>query len=566
MANALNGIVLRQIDRLYREGTLAGLGDGQLLERYLSRRDEAAFEALVDLHGPMVLGLCRRMLRDPRDVEDAFQATFLILVRKASSIRDPSHLSNWLYGVAYRVSVRARANTIRRRDRETTVASLDAATTPETMELLELGPVLDQELNRLPRKYRAALVLCYLKARTHDQAAEELHCPVGTVRSRLARGRDLLKRRLTQRGHAPTAAFLTGGPSLPAQFLSEAVPPSLASATARAALGFNSLKTIPGGVAAASALALTQGVLTTMKIAQLKWIALIVCATALSAGGVVAVSFAQAQASRGSTDSNPFAVNVAASPAPGQELKKELPRPVSSPEAIEARLKALESRLDQVLSRPNTNTPLAAGIAIDGNDPFRPAPQSDRFDLKSRGSKETTNQSIRELEAELKIALIEYDGTANLVKRNAVSKQELDLARGKVLLRLARLEGLLDEIADEHALLSLEMRRKRAEQQRADAQRELALSVVARNHRLKERTPEAIDELSVAKAEAELKISDVDTQVKRIEIAEVELRLDRLKRHQSRIKEIIKLADRVKDALGEQHPQSAPATEGVVGP
>ncbi len=114
MANAHQGIVLRQIDRLYREGTLAGLGDGQLLERYLVARDEAAFEALVDLHGPMVLGLCRRMLRDPRDVEDAFQATFLILVRKASAIRDPSHLSNWLYGVAYRVAVRARTNTIRR--------------------------------------------------------------------------------------------------------------------------------------------------------------------------------------------------------------------------------------------------------------------------------------------------------------------------------------------------------------------------------------------------------------------------------------------------------------------
>src|SRR5271156_2849444 len=98
MANAHNGIVLRQIDRLYREGTLAGLGDDQLLERYVTRRDEDAFEALVNLHGPMVLGMCRRMLRDPRDVEDAFQATFLILVRKASAIRDPSHLSNWLYG------------------------------------------------------------------------------------------------------------------------------------------------------------------------------------------------------------------------------------------------------------------------------------------------------------------------------------------------------------------------------------------------------------------------------------------------------------------------------------
>ena len=226
-----------------------------------------------------------------------------------------------------------------------------------------------------------------------------------------------------------------------------------------------------------------------MKLAQLKWIGLIVCATALSAGGVVAVSFAQAQASRGSTDSNPFAVNVAASPAPGQELKKELPRPVSSSEAIEARLKALESKLDQVLSRPNPNTPPAPGIAVNGDDPFRPAPPSDRFDLNSRSSKEATNQSIREQEAALKLALIEYDATAKLLTRGGISTQELELARGKVLLPLARLEGLADEIADEHALLSLEMRRKRAEQQRAITQRELASRVVAWNQRLKEQTP-----------------------------------------------------------------------------
>lgn len=560
MANALNGIVLQQIDRLYREGTLAGLKDDQLLERYLSRRDESAFEALVNLHGPMVLGLCRRMLHDPRDVEDAFQATFLILVRKASSIRDPSHLSNWLYGVAYRVAVRARTNTLRRRGRETAVGDLEVATVPGTMDSLEIGPVLDQELNRLPQKYRAVIVLCYVKARTHDQAAEELHCPVGTVRSRLARGRDLLKRRLTQRGHAPTAAILGSGPLSPTPFLSEAVPSSLASATVCAALGFSSHKTIPAGAAAASALALTQGVLTTMKFAQLKWIALIVCATGLSAGGVVAVSFAQAQASRGSTALDSFADKVGVSPAPGQELKKELPRPVSSSETIEARLKALERKLDQVLSRPNANTPPAPGIAVNGDDPFRPAPPSDRFDLNSRSSKEATNQSIRELEAELNVALIEYDFTANLVKRQGVSAQESNLYRGKVLLPLAKLEGLADEIVDKLDLLSLEMRRKNAERQRIGAQREIAISDLARCRRL------GVDRETIAKCEAELKIAGIDFEVKSIEIAELDLQVNRLKRHQARIKEITKVADRVKDRLGEQQSQPAPATKGVARP
>ena len=247
MASVNRGVVFQQIDRLYRDGTLSGLGDGQLLERYLTRGDEAAFEALVDLHGPMVLGLCRRVLRDPRDIEDAFQATFLILVRKASTIRDRLHLSNWLYGVAYRVARRARTSTLRRRGREIAVENLEASAAPETAEILGIGPVLDQELNRLPRKYRAPLILCYLKGRTHDQAAEALECPVGTVRSRLARGRDLLRRRLTSRGHAPTAAILCTGTALPAKLLTDAVPPALVSATVEAALGFGASKTIPAG-------------------------------------------------------------------------------------------------------------------------------------------------------------------------------------------------------------------------------------------------------------------------------------------------------------------------------
>jgi len=564
MANAHNGIVLRQIDRLYREGTLAGLGDDQLLERYLTRRDEAAFEALVNLHGPMVLGLCRRMLRDPRDVEDAFQATFLILVRKASAIRDPSHLSNWLYGVAYRVAVRARTNTLRRRGRETTIASLEVATAPETMELLEIGPVLDQELNRLPRKYRAVLVLCYLKARTHDEAAEELHCPVGTVRSRLARGRDLLKRRLTQRGCAPTAAILGTGTSLPAQFLTEAVPPSLVCATVRTALGFSSLKTIPAGAAGASALALSKGVLTTMKLAQLKWIGLGVLAASLSTGGVVAVSFASARTSQGSTDSDPAAVKVDASPASGQEFKKEkeLPRPVSVAEATETRLKVLESKLDQLLSRSNATATPAASMAPNLNDPFRPAPASVRSDLDSRSSTDAPNHSIRELEVELKLALINYDGTEKLFKNHMISTAELDLARGKVLLVAARLEGLDDDATDELTLLQLEIQRKTAEGDRAAAQKEVAFSVFARNRQLNERKPGMVDDLSVAKAEAELKISSVDMRIKRVEIQEVELRVGRIQRRRDRIKQVIKLAERAKATLDVQKSQPAPAGGG----
>ncbi|HEX3450811.1 MAG TPA: sigma factor, partial [Isosphaeraceae bacterium] len=149
MTSANRGIVFQQIDRLYREGTLAGLGDGQLLERYLTRRDEAAFRALVDLHGPMVLGLCRRVLRDPRDIEDAFHATFLVLIRKAPTIRDRGLLANWLYGVAYRVARRARTHTLRRREREIAVGRVEISATAPAAEIEGIGPMLDQELNRL---------------------------------------------------------------------------------------------------------------------------------------------------------------------------------------------------------------------------------------------------------------------------------------------------------------------------------------------------------------------------------------------------------------------------------
>src|SRR5271156_4571508 len=139
MASASRVGVYQQIDRLYRDGTLSGLGDGQLLERYLAVGDEAAFEALVELHGPMVLGLCRRFLRDPRDIEDAFQATFLVLVRKAPVIRDGALLANWLYGVALRVASRARANLLRRRGREQAIGEAEFAASSESTDMFGVG-------------------------------------------------------------------------------------------------------------------------------------------------------------------------------------------------------------------------------------------------------------------------------------------------------------------------------------------------------------------------------------------------------------------------------------------
>ncbi len=385
MSSIDRGTVLQQLDRLFSEGTLAGLGDGQLLERYLTRRDHAAFEALVEVHGPMVLGLCRRFLRDPRDIEDAFQATFLVLVRKAPGIRDGSLLSNWLYGVALRVATRARANLLRRRGREQAIGDAEFAAEPESHEVLGLGPVLDQELSRLPAKYRAPLVLCYLRGQTHDQAANELQCPVGTVRSRMARGRDLLKRRLTRRGCAPSAAIFGPALDVPAHLLTEAVPARLVAATVEGALAIGSSHTIQAGAATASVLALTQGVVISMKFTQFKWIGLALLATGLSAGGAVVVAAVSARDAGTGGDprvaaravADPFQEAGKAAAGSQTSVSTSTSSSATDPsKTTEERLRRLEEQIDRVYEM--------AGVLREGETSGMPANAStlDRLEAK----------------------------------------------------------------------------------------------------------------------------------------------------------------------------------------
>jgi RNA polymerase sigma factor (sigma-70 family) len=540
-----HGIVLRQIDRLFGEGTLTGLGDGQLLERYLSRRDEDAFEAIVDLHGPMVLGLCRRMLRDPRDIEDAFQATFLVLAQKAPGIRDRNLLSNWLYGVAFRVARRARTRTIRRRDREASVGELEVAAEPEPTGRPESDPMLDQELSRLPEKYRIPLVLCYFRGRTHDQAAEELRCPVGTVRSRLARGRELLRKRLIRGGYAPTvpAALLGGDMTLPARLLVANVPPPLVAATVRAALGFGSSSIFKTGAAAVSSVVLAQGVLTTMQVAQLKWIGLAVLVTSLSAGGVVAVGYAAVQTKEGATAKDPVVAPSVDEPKSGQRYV-----PLRS---TEERLQTLEDKIDRLtksLGAANRSTPTggAAGTPVGG---FEPTPLNtgagSGTTSRPMSSPPATNP-ISELETQLTLAHNEYRQINKLFERAVVSASELDKARGKVLIIAAQLDGLDDEIVDEIERLKLEMRRKNKVREKDEAQKEVAAAIVARNERLNKRKPEMVSQEDVIKATGEFKIAEAQIGITEAEIAEVGLRIQQLQRRHDRFKQLAALAQRIK--------------------
>src|SRR5207302_4195443 len=203
----LNG-VRRHLRRAALRHDGGGMTDGQLLESFLTRRDQAAFAALVRRHGPMVLGVCRRVLRHALDAEDAFQATFLVLVHKAGSLEQPHLLAIWLHGVAYRTAQHARTRAARRCLHEREAAAMSAAASHLDPSQQDLLARLDEELQRLPDKYRAPLVLCYLEGKTHAEAARQLGWPIGSMSARLAKARDLLHRRLSGRPQAQPGLLL----------------------------------------------------------------------------------------------------------------------------------------------------------------------------------------------------------------------------------------------------------------------------------------------------------------------------------------------------------------------
>ncbi|WP_422927962.1 RNA polymerase sigma factor [Singulisphaera sp. PoT] len=251
MANP--GPAHRNLESLFARGTASVHTDRQLLDRFLDRGDkaaaESAFAALVDRHGPMVWGICLRALRDPADAGDAFQAAFLVLARRAGSVTVETSLAPWLHGVSVRVARRARVVALRQRSRERTNGELPESPCRSTEADEGLKPLIDEELGRLPGRYRIPLILCYLEGLTHEEAAARMSCPVGTVRSRLARGRDLLRSRLERRGLAPGASGLAmASASLPAAGL-DSLSLSTALAAVRMAAGRASAEVVSARVA-----------------------------------------------------------------------------------------------------------------------------------------------------------------------------------------------------------------------------------------------------------------------------------------------------------------------------
>ena len=260
------------------------LSDGDLLARFVAGRDEEAFAELVRRLGPAVFGVCRRVLGNTPDAEDAFQATFLVLARKADAVRPPGKVAAWVHGVATLAARKARAVRTRWRARETAVADLPERAAAEVVMYPDLAPLLDEELDRLPEKFRLPIVLCELRDLTTAQAAAELGWPVGTVASRLSRGRTLLADRLTRRG--VSAGAVVAGLGVLSRTASAGVPERLIEATVSAAL-------TAGSSASVAAASLTCEVLRAMSLSKMRLIGvglIASAAVALFGGGAVVPS------------------------------------------------------------------------------------------------------------------------------------------------------------------------------------------------------------------------------------------------------------------------------------
>jgi RNA polymerase sigma factor (sigma-70 family) len=331
------GHLLQRLRHLVGVPPGAEITDGQLLERYVAHREDDAFALLLQRHGPMVLGICRRLVGDTHRAEDAFQATFLVLVSKAGTILKHDSVASWLYGVAYRTARRAKADADRNSPQELSAMEDAGQMLATDASWHELRPVLDEEVNRLPEKFRAPVILCYLEGKTNEEAAQHLHWPVGTVKGRLSQARDLLRSRLTRRGLTLAGVTLGATTALPA---TAAVPPALAAATMQSAAqvvaGAALANAAPAGVAI-----LTQRVLRSMLLAKVKAASLLIVAVAVPVLGVgIGLGIFQP----GDDESGPI---VAAGKSQGPDMQIDVPQATQPPkplppEEVKARIKKVD--------------------------------------------------------------------------------------------------------------------------------------------------------------------------------------------------------------------------------
>jgi RNA polymerase sigma factor (sigma-70 family) len=340
--------VLRHIRRAALQNVRDGPTDADLLESFLTRHDELAFETLLRRHGPMVLAVCRRVLRHAQDAEDAFQATFLVLVRRAGSLRSRELLANWLYGVALRTALSARAMGAKRRAKERQAGETPRPEGPEEGPSEELLARLDTALSRLPEKYRVPIVLCELGGRSRKEVARQLHIPEGTLSSRIAYAKKLLARRLARYAPGVVSAALARDAAR------ACVPNSLLHATAQAALHVVSGQSPTAGVVSAQVVALTEGVIKTMLLSKIKGFTAV--AFVLLVGvGAFGLAYRPAAAQQPVAGGGRPVPRVVADEL--EELRLEVAALRKGLQATRERVRALEEEVQTLKARPGTPLP-----------------------------------------------------------------------------------------------------------------------------------------------------------------------------------------------------------------
>jgi RNA polymerase sigma factor (sigma-70 family) len=333
------GYPLQDFIRRLRSATEGGdLTDAQLLERFATRRDEAAFEVLVWRHGPLVLRVAQRLLRQAVDIEDVFQATFLTLARKASAIRRGTSVGSWLYKVAYRLALRLRQAAARREHPHP--LDMESLAAPVETDDGGVTALLADEVSRLPERYRSAVVLCYLQGATTEEAARVLGCPRGTVLSRLFSARQLLRQRLIRRGVAPAVALAAVSFSESATAMPSV---ALVACVVRAALPFAaSGEVIP--IVSPQVAALAKGALQTMVWDKIKGIVAVLCVLALAGTGVGWLAHGQTELTTQLSAAKP--AKQAASRAPEREAEAKSD-PARQLDAVRAELATLDKQMQQ---------------------------------------------------------------------------------------------------------------------------------------------------------------------------------------------------------------------------
>ncbi len=505
MTSGISGSAGPLLGTLFDAGTAAGLSDRDLVDRFLATGDpgaESAFAGLVERHGPMVLRVCRDVLRDPHDADDAFQATFLILARRAGSIRRLESVGPWLYGVALRVARCARKVAWRRREIERRGVEMRPEGGPGEAERLDAAPILHEEVGRLPERYRAAVVLCYFEGLTHEQAAGQLGWPVGTVRSRLAWARDRLRGKLIRRGLVPSAAFL--GASAGSITTSAPVPAALAAAAVGMAMRAGGAGAVPASVAA-----LAGRTLRVMTMTKLKFLA-----TGLVSAGLVASA--------------------------GVGLVSG--RQQAGPQQDEQKTAGTSSNERGQAPRLTTNDPAA--------DPSRDVPAT------AGGS---ASGSPRVLFVRLKSALALVQIRRRLHETGQGTFAETLAAQSEVDALQAQLEARGDELRDQIELLKAQLAIREADVTTAEAEIQPAAAKLAFTERLLQKHVISDSEAGLAKQEVAIRTAERDK--KQAEAAEVRVRISQATRQLKTVEGLIKEAN---DLIAKAAPK--PVSPGVPAP